>query len=383
MTHRPADIFGDILYAQCWEDPDIDREAFRIQPDDALFSITSGGCNTLAFLIDNPRVVYALDLNSHQNYLLDLKMGAFAALPYTEMLEFFGVRPSRRRRDLYARVRGALRDSSRAYWDAQPSKIDQGIIHAGRYEAYMRLLRRSLERLRGKGLIREIFATEDPEDRLELYRTRWDTPSWRLFTRTFLSRTVMSALFTGKFFTYVDGSFSFGMHFARLVERALTRMPLRENYFASYILLGRYYDEDHLPPYLMREHFSLIRSRLARVQMITGTCEEFFAGMPASSIQKFNFTNIFEWMPEEAYEGILREVCRVGSPDAVMTYRNLLVFRERPAALEAMIQPDRALAVSLHARDRSFIYRNYVVERIRKGRVRWNTGSKESMTAAA
>ena len=104
MTHSSEEIFRDIVYAQCWEDPEIDREAFRIQPDDTVFSITSGGCNTLAFLLDNPRAVYALDVNPSQNYLLDLKMGAFAALPYGEMLELLGVRPSRRRRDLYARV---------------------------------------------------------------------------------------------------------------------------------------------------------------------------------------------------------------------------------------------------------------------------------------
>jgi S-adenosylmethionine-diacylglycerol 3-amino-3-carboxypropyl transferase len=382
MTHKSEGIFRDILYAQCWEDPEIDREAFRIEPDDTVFSITSGGCNTLAFLIDNPRTVYALDLNPSQNYLLELKMGAFAALPYGEMLELLGVRTSLRRRELYSRVRGALGDASRKYWDGRLVKIDQGLIHVGRYEAYMRLLRHCLERLKGKSLIRELFATGDPGERLRLYRKRWDTPSWRLFTRVFLSRTVMSSLFTREFFTYVEGSFSFGKHFAQLVECALTRMPLRENYFASYILLGRYFDEDHLPPYLIRKNFDLIRSRLSRVHMITGTCSEFFCSRPDSSIQKFNFTNIFEWMPEEAFEGILREVWRVASSDAVMTYRNLLVFRERPPVLQMMIRPDRALAESLHARDRSFVYRNYVVERINKRETRWSTRSKQSMTAA-
>ena len=382
MTRRTEAIFRDILYAQCWEDPEIDREALRIGPDDTVFSITSGGCNTLTFLIDNPRTVYALDLNPRQNYLLDLKMGAFAALPYGEMLELLGVRPSRRRRELYARVRGALALASRRYWDERQVKVDQGLMHAGRYEGYMRLLRHCLERFKGKRLIREFFDAEDPAERVRLYRQQWDTAFWRLFTRVFLSRTMMTTLFTKEFFTFVEGSFSFGSHFAQLVERALTRMPLRENYFASYILLGRYYDEDHLPPYLMREHFDLIRSRLARVHMITGTCGGFFTAMPNDSIQQFNFTNIFEWLPEEDLEGILREAWRVGSPGAVMTYRNLLVRRERPPALRMMIEQDRTLAAALHARDRSFIYRNYVVERIIKPETRWSTGSRQSMTAA-
>ena len=382
MTQKPSDIFSDVVYAQCWEDPEIDREAFQIRPEDTVFSITSGGCNVLTFLIDNPRSVYALDLNPRQNHLLDLKMGAFAALPYGEMLELFGVRRSRRRRELYGRIRGALGRESRAYWDARQVKVDMGIIHAGRYESYMRLLRRCLERVKGKRLIRALFEAEDASERLRLYRREWDTPLWRYFTRIFLSRSVMSALFTGDFFRYVEGSFSFGAHFAGLVERALTEMPLRENYFASYILLGRYFDEDHLPPYLMRENFSAIRARLGRVRLITGTCGEFFTHMSESSVQKFNFTNIFEWMSEEACEGILREAWRVASHGAVMTYRNLLVFRERPSTMQRMIVPDRALAESLHARDRAFIYRNYVVERVNKQEAPWPTRSKRSLTAA-
>ena len=382
MKKRTAGVFEDIIYAQCWEDPELDRAAFQIRPDDTVFSITSGGCNVLAFLIDNPRLVYAVDLNPHQNYVLELKMGAFAVLPYGEMLELFGVRDSRRRRQLYGRVRAVLGKECRAFWDAHQAGVDAGIIHAGRYESYMRLLRRCLERVKGKRLIRAFFETGDAAERGRLFTREWDTPLWRAFTGMFLSRTVMSALFTGEFFRYVEGSFSFGAHFARLVRRTLTEMPLRENYFASYILLGRYLDEDHLPPYLMRKNFSVIRERLPRVHPVTGTCVGFFTGMGDSSVQKFNFTNIFEWMPEEECEAILREAWRVGSHGAVLTYRNLLVFRERPAALQQMIKPDRPLAEALHARDRAFVYRNYVVERINKQESRWSTRSGRSMTAA-
>ena len=383
MKTPSTQVFSDILYAQCWEDPEMDRAAFRIGPGDTLFSITSGGCNTLAFLIDNPRIIYALDMNPHQNYLLDLKMAAFARLPYDEMLEFMGVRSSRRRHELYTLLRGELGWESRRYWDAHPAAVGAGIIHAGRYEKYMHLLRRCLELLKGKGLIGGLFNAGSPGERLRLYRQCWDTPSWRLFTRVFLSRRMMSTLFTGDFFTFVDGAFSFGEHFAALVERALTDPDRTGNYFAAYILLGRYFDEDHLPPYLMREHYDAIRSRLTRVRIVTGDCVEFFRGMPDSSIQLFNFTNIFEWMSPEACEEILREASRAACHGAVMTYRNLLVFRERPGVLAGRIRPDYALARLLHAHDRSFIYRNYVVERVNKPARRWTTRSARLATAEA
>jgi hypothetical protein len=57
----------------------------------------------------------------------------------------------------------------------------------------------------------------------------------------------------------------------------------------------------------------------------------------------------------------------VARDKAVLTYRNLLVFRERPASLGGTLKPLRDLAKSLHEADLSFIYDNYVVEQVEKG----------------
>jgi S-adenosylmethionine-diacylglycerol 3-amino-3-carboxypropyl transferase len=73
----------------------------------------------------------------------------------------------------------------------------------------------------------------------------------------------------------------------------------------------------------------------------------------------------------------------VGRDGAVMTYRNLLVPRSRPESMAAWIKPDRRLAAELHAMDRSFIYKTYVVEKIAKGQVRCPTESRRLQTAAA
>ncbi len=103
-----------------------------------------------------------------------------------------------------------------------------------------------------------------------------------------------------------------------------------------------------------------------RIELVTGACEEYFGALPSDAISKFNFTNVFEWMPARTFEALLRETVRVARPGAVMTYRNLLVPRARPDSLAQWIRPDRALAAALHARDLSFVYGAYVVERIAK-----------------
>jgi len=365
---KPAKVFQGILYAQCWEDPQLDREAFRLTPQDTLFSITSGGCNVLTFLIDDPGRVVALDLNPHQNSLLELKIAAFRELCYADLLAFFGVRPSSSRVGVYARLRSCLTADAVRFWDAHLREIDRGLIHCGRYEGYMRLLRTVLVTLRGKQpLVREFFAAEDPATRQKLYHEKWEDLSWKLFTRFILSRGLNSLLFDRAFFAYLDTEFSFGRHFAEKAERALACLPVKENYFLSYILRRGYDGQDSLPHYLREKNYELIRSRLERVEIVTDSCEHYFATLPASSISRFNFSNIFEWMSPEAYERLLRETVRVARPGAILTYRNLLVFRERPASLAAVLEPRPDIARPLQARDLSFIYDNYVVEEVRKG----------------
>jgi S-adenosylmethionine-diacylglycerol 3-amino-3-carboxypropyl transferase len=363
---KSSNVFDDVLYAQCWEDPELDRTAFHIAPGDTVFTITSGGCNALAFLIDKPGLVIATDLNGSQNHLTELKTAAYRDLNYGELLEMMGVRPSSHRPDIYQALRSSLSDSAVAYWDQQPQKLQQGLIHCGRYERYMGLCRTWAQRVMGRTLIDRFFDEDDPQRRAELFATKWDNRMWKLLTRILLSRQTMTLLFDGAFFKYVDGDFSFGQHFAARVKFAMTVLPPKENPFLSYILLGRYYSEDHLPAYLLARHHADIQRGLDTLRLQTASCDECFRALPDSTIDHFNFTNIFEWMAPDAYESLLRETHRVGRPGATLTYRNLLVRRERPESLANLFGSDRQLALQLHNRDRSFVYRNYVVEKVIK-----------------
>jgi S-adenosylmethionine-diacylglycerol 3-amino-3-carboxypropyl transferase len=363
---KKSKVFSDIIYAQCWEDPEIDRSAFHIGPDDVVFSITSGGCNVLAFLADNPKKVIALDLSPYQNYLLDLKMAAFREFDYEELLEFLGLLPSDRRFKLYSRLKFHMKPESIQYWDDQDDKILMGILHSGRYEKYMLMLKKWLNMIVGKSLAEQLFACKTDQERQLLYDDKWNNLRWRCFTRIFLSRTMMTALFTGKFFDQLDESFSFGDHFRSNIKRAITILPLKENYFLAYVLLGKFYDLLNIPVYLRKENFEKVKSRIGRIEIVTGSCKDFFHGIPDDSISKFNFSNIFEWMEPASFENLLKETVRVARDGSILTYRNLLVKRSRPESLARWIKPQKELSEKLHVADRSFIYRAYIVERITK-----------------
>jgi len=376
---KKSKVFEDVLYAQCWEDPSIDRAAFNISEDDVLFSITSGGCNVLTFLLDNPRKIIALDVSPYQNYLLELKIACFTGLTHQDLLRFVGVLPAENRVAMYHDIRQYLSEDAANYWNQNTTKIRDGIMHCGRYEKYMRLLGGMLKVLIGRKIINRLFLTQRIEERRRLYDQYWNNYRWKIFTRIMLSRKTMSLLFDKAFFAYLEESFSFGDHFAHKTEQAFKKLPVRRNYFLTYILYGNY-NLFALPEYLRPENFDTVRERVSRIHIVTDTCQNYFSLIEDNSISRFNFSNIFEWMSEVEFENLLRETLRVAKDGSVMTYRNLLVLREHPYILNTSIRSLKELAVNLKSLDLSFIYNNYVVEKIEKENFSWRMKSELSQT---
>jgi betaine lipid synthase len=79
------------LYAFVWEDPKVDLGYLELNADDNLLVITSGGCNTLDYLIDAPLHIHSVDLNPCQNHLFELKLAAIKACSHEELWQLFGL----------------------------------------------------------------------------------------------------------------------------------------------------------------------------------------------------------------------------------------------------------------------------------------------------
>ena len=90
-------IFQRLLFSTSFEDPELDRRALGIGPHHTVLCVTSGGCNVLALLLDEPAKLIAFDMNPVQNALLQLKIEGLRRLDYDEYLELLGVCPSTRR----------------------------------------------------------------------------------------------------------------------------------------------------------------------------------------------------------------------------------------------------------------------------------------------
>jgi len=354
--------FSQIRYAQCWEDADVLLEGLDVQPGDTCLSIASAGDNTLALLSKSPARVIALDVSAAQLACLELRVAAYRELTHGEVLELLGSTLSNRREELYRRCRNRLTPEVRRFWDTRTADIAAGIGAAGKFERYFSLFRRRvLPLVHSHARIEQLLRGGTLEERQAFYRQQWDTWRWRVMFRLFFSRTVLGR--SGRdprFFQYVEGSVA-----ERLLERVrlgLTAVNPAENPYVQWILTGRH--TTALPYALRAEHFDAIRENLDKLEWHRASVEDFLAGTGSGVIDRFNLSDVFEYMSEESYVGVLEQLVHAGRPGGRLAYWNMLVPRSRPDVLASRLYPLTELAQQLHRRDKACFYSAFVVEEI-------------------
>jgi S-adenosylmethionine:diacylglycerol 3-amino-3-carboxypropyl transferase len=354
--------FRAIRYAQVWEDADVLLEALDVQPGDVCVSIASAGDNALALLTKQPSRVIALDMNPAQLACLELRVAAYRVLTHLELLELVGSRPSSRRHELYGRCRSLLLGATRDFWDQQHEAIEHGIGGAGKFERYFSLFRnRVLPLVHGRRTVAELLRPKALTARRIFYEERWDTWRWRLLFRLFFSRTVMGRLGRDPaFFHYVERDVA-----ASILERtkhALTELDPADNPYVHWILTGTH--SDALPCALRPEHFDTIRAGLDRLEWHCVSVEEFLDRSGEPAFDRYNLSDLFEYVSVEHYHRMLESILRRSRPGARIAYWNMLAPRQAPESMAPRLRPLDDLAEALHQRDRAFFYMALRVEQV-------------------
>jgi S-adenosylmethionine-diacylglycerol 3-amino-3-carboxypropyl transferase len=362
---RDAD-FSSIRYAQCWEDADVLLDGLDVRPGDVCLSIASAGDNTLSLLTRDPARVVAVDLSPAQIACLELRVAAYQYLTHAELLALLGAhgpgdaQEQTARSALYARLRPHLTPETRTTWDARAEAIALGFGACGRFEDYFRLFRtRVLPLIHPRRRREALFEARTEAEREEFYRRHWDNRRWRLLFHLFFSRRVMGRLGRDpRFFRYVEGSVA-----DRILSRtrhAVCALDPQENPYLQWIVLGRF--ASRLPHALRPESFAAIRANLDRLTWRVGPIEAYLEEAGSCSVDRFNLSDIFEYMSAEGAEALLARLARAGRPGGRLAYWNMLVPRSRPAALSDRLRPRPEHAAQLHRQDKAFFYSAFVLE---------------------
>ena len=366
--------FGGLVYAQIWEDPEVDLAALEVTSTSRIVTIASGGCNVLSYLTADPERIFAVDINRAHVALTRLKLSAAQSFPdHGTFFRFFGQADSPQNAEAYRIVLATGLDAeTRSYWEGRDrlgrSRIRQftkGFYRRGLLGRFIALAH-AAARLHGV----------DPR-RLMLARTR--TEQERIFA------TEIAPLFDRPLIKWALGHraalYGLGIppaqyealigdanHMKDVVSERLRRLAtgfdLGDNYF-TWAAFNRGYCRDPdgtgpLPPYLQRAHFEDIKRRAGRVSVHLDSFTEFLKRQPAASLDRYVLLDAQDWMRDEDLGALWGEITRTARPGSRVLFRTAGKATILPGRVPAPIlahwryEEQRSQRYSLE--DRSAIY---------------------------
>jgi len=346
-----------LVFTHNWEDPESDVAALHIKSNDVVQAITSGGCNVLGFLLHNPKVIYSVDINPAQSYLLELKIAAIKEFEFKEFIAFAGLIDGVSRMALYTKLKFLLSTNAVDFWDKQSKIIEQGFIMNGKYERFIKLAGKFISLLQGRKRVLDLFEKKTKTEQAAYFDNVWNTKRFKyIFKILFNKRMLAKRGLVADYFTFDDGSKSFADSFYNRSKKVFRDIPIENNYFLSLYLLGKFRNLDEVPVYLREENYGIIQSRVDRIKIITNEAQQWIDTMPDHSIDCFALSNICELMSEEETHSLFTAVDRTAKEGARIIFRNLMIPREVPKDLQASIKKDESLSRKLYENDRSFVY---------------------------
>lgn len=353
---------GGIRYSAVWEDYRLLTRGLGAAARGDVVIVAGAGCNALHLAMAGARRVTAVDVNPAQTALVHFKLAAAARLTHAEFVAVLGVAdaPAARRLALYDRLRPALPDAARGWWDGHPAVLAEGADGAGRLDRYIAQFRRAhLDP--AQPLVRRLLDSESAAERAALFDGALCTPAFAEAFRAHFGRQALAAGGRSEAqFRHVGAVDVGGLFLARL-RHACTALPTRGNPYLARFLLGTAREPEAGPPYLRAAHFHRLRARARRVAVETASLGEYLAARPARSADALALSDVFEYLTWRDAGTLFGACARALRPGGRLAYWTLFVPRRRPRALAGALRPLPRRSRRLAARDRAWFYGGFHV----------------------
>ena len=372
--------FDAFVYNQIWEDPRVDIQALRLDESSRILTISSGGCNALNYLLENPASVTAVDLNRHHIFLLNLKLAALRHLPAHEsFFAFFGAGHGENTGTDYLKfIRSNLDPDTRAFWESNTffgsvlygDRIsffrNLGLYDHSRNGYFLRFFHRLAHRLGYKP--GEVLKATTLEQQKDLFNEHVDPFFESILVRsiTRLPVTMFGLGIPPQQYDELKRDMADGRTIVDVyrdrVRRLACDFPIQENYFA-WQAFARKYDVEcglALPEYLKRENFEKLRANADRLTTRVGSATDEIRNNPARTFNRFVFLDAQDWMDTAAITDLWSALIEKAEPGSRIIFRTAgsssPVERHLPEELRARFVYEKELSENLFKQDRSSIY---------------------------
>lgn len=381
----------NIVYNQCWEDPRLDRIALELTPEDRVVVITSAGCNALDYALAGAGHVHAVDMNSKQNHLLDLKLAGLKHLDYSTFWKLFGKGCLPDWKDVYpSSLRPHLTADARRYWDRKGSLFRRGRrksfyfrCTSGTFAWFVNYYVDRIAKMRDA--VNALLAAENVEQQKSLFE-QYDLAKklWRPMIKFAMRRDVTLSLLgvPSAQRKQIDEGYPGGIlqFVVDRVEAVFTKIPLKDNYAWRVYLTGEY-SQEACPEYLKQENFARLKSDVSNhVTTHTNTVQGFLEGQQ-HPITRFVLLDHMDWLSRDPAKKILtsewQSIVDRAAPSARVLWRSAGLDGTFINSIEVQVNGQKrklgdlltyhnALANELHAKDRVHTYGSFCIADIRK-----------------
>jgi S-adenosylmethionine-diacylglycerol 3-amino-3-carboxypropyl transferase len=376
--------FRGMVYAQIWEDPDIDLEALALKPEHHMVTIASGGCNVMSYLIAGPASITAVDLNRAHIALNKLKLTAAREMPdWATFYRFFGQADSRVNPQLYARyLKPNLDAETRAYWEKRDPLGRKRINFFAKNVYRFGLLGTFIGA--GHKLARILGA--DPRRLLEAKSLEEQRAIFENELAPLFEKKIVKWLVDQPMSLYglgippaqykalaASGAGDIRQVLLERLERLACDFEIDDNYFA-WQAFGRRYGEGKdapVPPYLQEKNFAAVKEFCGRVDVRHMNFIEFLKSKPDQSLDRYVLLDAQDWMNDEILTELWGQIGRTAKPGARVIFRTAAEESLLPGRIpDDMLNRwkyDDALCKDYTKRDRSSIYGGFHLYELKAG----------------
>jgi len=305
--------------------------------------------------------IISIDMNHVQNFLLELKLAAINHLDFDKYLAFLGCTPCSNRLSTFMQIKFALSPEAAQYWLKNKDMINSGIIYQGMVERLTKVVGKFLRLMRRKK-INKLFSFTNLSEQREFAEEHWDTKLWRkmfeFFTNPKISRLILTDPGLN---SYTDYSTHPGVYINQRINRYLQNNLARNSPLLQLILTGEVTPDAYFP-YLTEDGYYKIRRDTSRLKLITTNIVEYLNNHKESHVDCFSLSDIASYMPQEAFESLLKGIRHSAKPGARFCLREFISKRYIPAEFTGHFQRESALEHKLEMEETNFVYRFMVGE---------------------
>ena len=372
--------FDAFVYNQIWEDPRVDIEALKIDPQSRILTISSGGCNALNYLVEKPESVTAVDLNRHHIFLLNLKIAAIKHLPaHEEFFMLFGEGRGKENLENYKNYLAQNLDAeTRKFWETGSfpgnllgrRRIDffdrDGIYEHSRNGYFLRFFHRFARVLGCK--TDEVVKAKSISEQEEFF-DRSIGPFFDSILIKLIGRMPVTLFGLGippQQYAELKGDLEEGgsiidVYRARAKKLAV-EYPIDDNYFAWQAFARKYdtVNRKAIPEYLKSENFESLKAASVNIDTKIGSITEEIILREPGAFNRFVFLDAQDWMNPEVMTELWSAVQSKGEKGSRIIFRTAgsksPVEERIPAELRQCFEYKPEISRQLFKRDRASIY---------------------------